>query len=187
MKLNLGCGFNKIEGYTNVDNFAGCEPDVVHDLNVTPWPFDTDSVDEIIMVHCLEHLGETTATYLGIIKEMYRVCKADALIKIIVPHWMHENFAHDPTHCRVVTPVGLAMFSKNRNLQDLANGGAETKLGLMLNVDFEVVHVDYLPGSFWFEKSQAENWSEEQIAQAITDQPGACEEIRIVMRVVKPE
>ena len=185
MKLNLGCGFNKIEGYTNVDNFEGCEPDVVHDLNVTPWPFEADSVDEIIMIHCLEHLGETTATYLGIIKEMYRVCKADALIKIIVPHWMHENFAHDPTHCRVVTPVGLAMFSKNRNLQDLANGGAETKLGLMLDVDFEVLDAQYIPDAYYAELSAKEQWTEEQIGRAIVGQPGACQEIRIMLRVVK--
>ena len=187
MKLNLGCGYNKIDGYVNVDMFNACDPDELVNLNVTPWPWETSSVESIVMIHSLEHIGQQTETFLNIMSEMYRVCKNDAVIQIAVPHWLHQNFAHDPTHCRVITPIGMAMFGKQRNLNDLANGGSESKLGLLLNVDFEVVNVEYMPDGFWFEKSQAEQWSEEQIARAITDQPGACQEIRIAMKVIKPE
>jgi hypothetical protein len=29
MKLNIGCGFNKHDGFVNVDQFPECEPDVL--------------------------------------------------------------------------------------------------------------------------------------------------------------
>jgi|GEM_PF-1906114 len=40
LKLNIGCGFNKIDGYVNVDAFPDCSPDVLWDLETTPWPFE---------------------------------------------------------------------------------------------------------------------------------------------------
>ena len=39
MKLNLGCGNYKMNGFVNVDKFADCEPDEVVDLEVFPWPW----------------------------------------------------------------------------------------------------------------------------------------------------
>ena len=35
MKLNLGCGNYKMNGFVNVDKFAYCEPEEVVDLAVT--------------------------------------------------------------------------------------------------------------------------------------------------------
>ena len=58
MKLNLGCGFNKQDGFLNVDKFNTCNPDLVMDMEVTPWEFNTDDVDEVLLNHCLEHIGQ---------------------------------------------------------------------------------------------------------------------------------
>ncbi len=68
MKLNLGCGYNKLEGYVNVDIDKKCKPDIVANLE-KKLPFKSSSVDEIIMFHSLEHLGQDTKTYLNIWKE----------------------------------------------------------------------------------------------------------------------
>ena len=54
--LNLGCGFVKIKGATNVDKFANCKPDLLWDLDEMPWPLDDNSYDVIYMDHLLEHL-----------------------------------------------------------------------------------------------------------------------------------
>ena len=44
MKLNIGSGFRKMDGYINVDNFEECKPDVLMNLEETPWSFESNSV-----------------------------------------------------------------------------------------------------------------------------------------------
>jgi len=84
LKLNLGCGYNKLEGYVNVDNDENCKPDVLADLEER-LPFEDNSVDEIILNHVLEHLGQSTKVYFNVWKELYRVLKDGGLILITVP------------------------------------------------------------------------------------------------------
>jgi predicted SAM-dependent methyltransferase len=59
MKLNLGCGSDYRQGYINVDRVSGVA-DVVHDLNVFPYPWSDNSVDEIVARHILEHLEDSS-------------------------------------------------------------------------------------------------------------------------------
>lgn len=142
MKLNLGCGYNKIEGWLNVDSDPECNPDKCFDLTKPDWPIETSTITEVVAEHILEHL-EGTEGYLTFWKELYRVCAHDATIQIEVPHWEHDTFHHDPTHVRKVTPIGIAMFDQDRNQNDLINKGRETKLGFMCHVDFSMQAVNY--------------------------------------------
>ena len=63
LRLNLGCGMNRLDGYVNVDRYG--EPDLRHDLEVVPWPWPDDSVSEVLLKHVLEHLGRDPSVYLG--------------------------------------------------------------------------------------------------------------------------
>ena len=71
LRLNLGCGVNKMNGYVNVDKFDEGEPDMVMDLEQTPWQFPDNSVEEIMLNHTLEHLGKDAQTFFSIINEIY--------------------------------------------------------------------------------------------------------------------
>ena len=73
IKLNLGCGHKKLDGWVNVDSVAACHPDQVVDLEKFPWPWEDSSASHILMSHVLEHLGESRDCYLEVIKELYRV------------------------------------------------------------------------------------------------------------------
>lgn len=134
-KLNIGCGFNKRQGFINVDKAKECEPDMVADLEKS-WPFESNSIDEIQASHVLEHMGETTEGFLNIMREMYRVCQNGARIHIQVPHHNHWTFHADPTHVRKILPEGLRLFDQEFNRETIRNGDASTALGIYNKVDF---------------------------------------------------
>jgi SAM-dependent methyltransferase len=137
MKLHLGSGNKKFEGFTNIDYDKNCNPDICIDIEKEIWPIEDNSVDEVIAHHVLEHLGEG---YFHVMKELYRVCKHGALIDIVVPHHRHEYFANDPTHRRPITPDGLWLFSKKYNDSCIEQDAAASRLGHYFNIDFEVVN-----------------------------------------------
>lgn len=138
MKLNMGCGYNKHEGFVNVDASPECAPDLVCDLESLPWPWPDDSVDEVLFNHSLEHLGQDTRVFLGMIKELYRVCKDQATITINAPHPRHNNFINDPTHVRVITTEMWGLFDRRVNDELRAAGRSNTPLAHYLGVDFVV-------------------------------------------------
>ncbi|AAZ58445.1 hypothetical protein PMN2A_0954 [Prochlorococcus marinus str. NATL2A] len=148
LKLNLGCGEKRFPGYINVDKYGS--PDIKHDLESFPWPWETNSVSEIVLIHVLEHLGKDVEIYFGIFKEMYRICNHGAKIKIIVPHFRHEFFYDDPTHVRVVTPLGLQLFSQRLNKLWVEQGAANSPLGLYLDINFELKQTVIKPSEDWF-------------------------------------
>ena len=96
LKLDLGCGDNCKEGFTGVDNAKGCSAKIKHDLTVTPWPFESDSVDEVHSSHFLEHL--TGPERILFMDELWRVMKVGAKATIQVPYWSSMRSVQDPTH-----------------------------------------------------------------------------------------
>lgn len=183
LKLNLGCGNNKIDGYVNVDLYGS--PDFKFDLETFPWPWETSSVSEIILAHVLEHLGQTPNVYLNIIKELYRVCKNEALIKIIVPHPRHDDFISDPTHVRAITPLGLSLFSKKDNVRWQELGVSNTPFALYIEVDFEIIAIRNVLDPVWEKKMQEEELKSEDIMYASQSFNNVIKQIEIDWRVIK--
>ena len=142
MKLNIGAGDEKIDGFVSVDYDKNCNPDYCFDIEKDPWPFEDNYVDEVIAHHVLEHLGEG---YFHVMQELYRVCKHGALIDILVPHHRHEYFADDPTHRRPITVAGMWLFSKKYNDVCKQSNARASRLGYYFGVDFEVVEYLEIP------------------------------------------
>ncbi len=82
MKLNLGSGHNKFEGYVNIDILKSAKPDICMDMTREPLPFENESVDYIYSSHVFEHLGDFEYT----LKECYRVMKDKATLFLILPY-----------------------------------------------------------------------------------------------------
>jgi len=56
IKLNLGSGENKIEGFVNVDAEPLTSPDLCLDFRYEKLPYEENTVDEIWILHCIEHV-----------------------------------------------------------------------------------------------------------------------------------
>lgn len=185
MRLNLGCGSNKIDGYVNVDKEPACAPDRVVDLEKIPWPFDDSVAEEVVLSHILEHLGEDRDTYLGIIKELYRICAPDARVRIVVPHPRHDDFLTDPTHVRAIMPGQFAMYSKRLNREWQERGFANTPLGFYLDVDFEVENTQVVPAEPFFSQLQKGEITSDELSRRVNHEFNIVKEIQIDLRVVK--
>lgn len=95
VKLDIGCGKNKKEGFIGVDcrSFPGV--DVVLDL-ATAWPWEDNSVDEVHCSHLVEHLNAKDRVHF--VNELYRVLKVGAKALLITPHWASTRAYGDLTH-----------------------------------------------------------------------------------------
>jgi hypothetical protein len=185
MRINFGCGYRKRDGYHNVDKFPGCAPDEVADLECFPWPWPSDSVDEAVMTHVLEHLGATPEAYFNVFRELYRVCRHDARVHITVPHPRHDTFLGDPTHVRPVTIDGLAMFSRRQCEEWIRDGRANTPVAVMIGVDFEIEATSLVLEPIWRSRLELKKITEAELLLAIRERNNVVVETTAVLRAVK--
>ena len=188
MKLNLGCGSRHLEGWLNIDTVASLQPDRVMDLEQTPWDLPTDAAEEVLLNHVLEHLGASTASFLGVMGELHRVCRDGALIRINVPHPLHEHYRTDPSHVRPVTPQTLSMFSQAECDQAATAGSPMTPWAHILGVDFELVSAQYVadPRTEALLRERGLLRADDRAEDFAEIYANLIAEIRIVLRVRKP-
>lgn len=106
MRLNIGCGHHKETGWIGIDIQDLPGVDIVHDLNLQPWPVESGSVDEAQAWHIVEHIPPVCVTekgtrrpFLEFMDECWRVLKVGAQLDIETPYGFSDGFLHDPTHC----------------------------------------------------------------------------------------
>ena len=95
VRLNLGCGYRKHDGYVNIDNRKEVNPDLCCDVT-EGLPYSDDSVDEVKAIDFLEHIpiGKTIA----VIEEIYRVLKPEGKFLHFTPSTEGRGAFQDPTH-----------------------------------------------------------------------------------------
>jgi SAM-dependent methyltransferase len=98
MKLNLGCDLDYRKDWINLDNYEG-RADVVHDLNIFPYPFEDNVFEYIYASHVVEHLEDVPR----VLKELWRISKEGGVIEIKVPYYNNYNAFRDVTHIRYFT------------------------------------------------------------------------------------
>ena len=98
-KLVIGCGKKIIEDFVNVDIIKLDGIDIVHDLNRFPYPFKDNEFKFIYCDNVLEHLNDIKLP----IEELWRISRAGAKIKIIVPIFPSVWSFCDPTHRSIYT------------------------------------------------------------------------------------
>jgi predicted SAM-dependent methyltransferase len=81
MKIHLGCGNRKLDGYVNVDARPDAAADEVADVGALPFP--DGSVALIYACHVLEHVPRPDLA--GVLAEWRRVLRPDGTLRLAVP------------------------------------------------------------------------------------------------------
>ena len=185
MKLNLGCGNKLLKGYINLDKFNYYQCDVTHDLEKFPYPFKNDSANEILLSHVLEHIGQQPDIFINIIKELYRICTNNALIIINVPHPRHEDFLSDPTHVRPITVLGLSLFDQKLNREWQKIGAANSPLGLIHDVNFNIEKYEYLLDENIASKRNIGELNDQELEKMMLHNNNVIKQTNINLRAIK--
>jgi SAM-dependent methyltransferase len=104
--LDMGCGNQKKDGAITIDINPVTKPDIIHDLNKFPYPFETSTFDEIYIDNVLEHLDNI----MKVMEEIHRISKPDGTIIIKVPYFRSRYAYNDPTHYHFFTIDGFTYF-----------------------------------------------------------------------------
>lgn len=104
--LDLGCGKKKRPGAIGVDYSDRHNADIIHDLNIFPYPFESDSFDEVYLDNVLEHLDKP----MRVMEEVHRISKPRGRVKVIVPYFRSVWAFIDPTHNTFYTVDSFAYY-----------------------------------------------------------------------------
>ena len=117
-QLLIGCGNSRslsgieVGELVTVDIDPNCGADVLHDLNVLPYPFRDESFDQIHAYEVLEHCGTQGdwRFFFGQFQEFWRVLKPGGILIASVPigPWVWG----DPGHTRTIQLESLVFLSQ---------------------------------------------------------------------------
>ena len=106
INLDLGAGKKKRPDHISVDVSDVFKPDIIHDLNVFPYPFKSNSIDAVCMDNVLEHLDSP----LDVLSELHRILKTGGELEVCVPYFRSVWASIDPTHKHFFTSSYFLYF-----------------------------------------------------------------------------
>jgi len=93
-KLNFGCGNQILNGYDNVDIQTDKRLTKSFDFDKFPYPLKENTYDHILMRMVIEHLEKPDKT----LYELHRICKPQAIIRIITTFYNNIGMTNDMEH-----------------------------------------------------------------------------------------
>jgi len=104
--LDVGCGAAKTPGAVGIDFNPSTAADIVHDLDVYPWPLPDNAFDVIVCRHIVEHVTDL----IRFMEEVHRIGRPGAQVEIVTPHFSSRFSYTDPTHLRHLSLFSLDYF-----------------------------------------------------------------------------
>jgi SAM-dependent methyltransferase len=153
MELLIGCGNSREKrvripeipnewsgDLITLDWDESCNPSVVHDLNIMPYPFDANMFDEIGAFEILEHCG-TQGDYrffFDQFSEFHRILKPGGYFLGTCPNWDSPWAWGDPGHTRIISPEALVFLSQEQYEKQVGETPM-TDYRFCYEADFELV------------------------------------------------
>lgn len=185
-KLNLGCGFKKLDDHWNVDIEPRCNPDEIMDMEQFPWPYEDNFFEKIHADNVLEHVGQDPKVFTKVLQEMYRVSADGAEWYVCVPHHRCDLYWDDYTHVRALSAKTFRMFDQKINFESIAKKLSDSTFGLYHDVDLEVYDENYNIVSYWRDQQQQGMIGPAQLNVNMNTMANVAESVMIFIRVHKP-
>lgn len=109
--LDLGCKSRKEPNFVGMDWRDHPGVDIVHNLEVFPYPLDENSCLTIKCAHVIEHIKPWLV--LEFMDELWRLLLPNGQLAISAPYAGSPGFLQDPTHCCMVTERTWQLFDPN--------------------------------------------------------------------------
>lgn len=77
-----------------IDRLPGTAADIVWDLDQFPWPVESDSFDQVRLIHVIEHVGDVLRT----MEEIHRILRPGGRVILETPHYTDFSSWCDPSH-----------------------------------------------------------------------------------------
>lgn len=151
MQILLGAGSSRVkkmaltgrsewDGLVTVDFNSDHTPDVVHDLNVFPYPFENDTADEIHAYEVVEHLGQQGdfKSFFAFWSEIWRVLKPGGVFLGSSPNWDSQWAWGDPGHTRIISAACMTFLSQPNYAQ--VGITPMTDYRFCYRADFDLIH-----------------------------------------------
>lgn len=106
--LDVGCGSAKARGAVGIDISPETDADIVHDLNVFPYPLDDSSFDEVLMQDVLEHVREPVR----VVEELHRILRPGGRLALRTPHFSSALAYGDPTHTHYFSALAIRSLAE---------------------------------------------------------------------------
>lgn len=97
IRLDIGCGGNKQKGFVGMDKRKLSGVDIVHDLEVFPYPLDDESCLLIVGSHIVEHIKPWLM--IDFMNELWRLLQVEGQLALSTPYAGSPGYWQDPTHC----------------------------------------------------------------------------------------
>lgn len=109
LRLNLGCGGRRIDGFIGVDRYRTPAVDVIADI-ADRLPFADGTVDEIMLDNVIEHIADIPK----LMHELHRISRDGARIVVRTPHFTSLSSWRDPTHLHHLSYFSLDHFAREQ-------------------------------------------------------------------------
>jgi len=107
--LNVGAALRRFTRFIHLDCDPRTQPDILHDLEVTPLPFPDNEFDCIMGSHVFEHIKN----FVPLMEEFHRILKPGGYLIGITPYMTSNDAWACPHHVRAFDENTWYYFDQN--------------------------------------------------------------------------
>jgi len=106
--LDIGCGEIQRPNFIRLDKRKLPGIDIVHNLEVIPYPLPDNCCLTIVASHILEHIKPWL--FHDVMNELWRITKVDGNLAVSAPYAGSPGYNQDVTHCARIIEATFMYF-----------------------------------------------------------------------------